>query len=121
MQPPDGDILPTLHVSHNCGFDVVACALPKMRQIRAGLSDLNTSQSCVAGFGAISDKEGKSFFVSDSVCAERFTLRRVSTGIHILRESARKSMLWQPRACTPRRSCNLPRTPAKLTKSSKSV
>jgi len=32
MQPASGDMLPTLHVSLKCGFDTVACALPKIIQ-----------------------------------------------------------------------------------------
>ena len=65
MQLSAGDMLPTLHVSQKCGFDVVACALPKTRDPNV---DLNMAQFCVAGFGGITDEQGNQLFVPFCNC-----------------------------------------------------
>ena len=69
MQISSGDMLPTLHVSQKCGFDVVACALPKMKGHDA---DLNMTQFCVAGFGGITDDIGNQVFVPFCNCCAEF-------------------------------------------------
>ena len=69
MKIAANDMLPTLHVSQKCAFDVVACALPKQRQRRDGKSELNMSQFCVAGFGGITDEQGVQVFVPFCNCS----------------------------------------------------
>lgn len=70
MQLSAGDMLPTLHVSQKCGFEVVACALPKTKDLNLEYvsMELNMAQFCVAGFGGITDESGNQVFVPFCNC-----------------------------------------------------
>lgn len=65
-----GDMLPTLRVSQKCGFDVMACAMPKRNESVDLRADLIMSQFFIAGFGGITDAEGKQVFVPFCNCCQ---------------------------------------------------